>query len=212
MLVPTGTVFEFAEEDFEDALLRIETVSFEPVDGVFHVNMVLLLGLFGRYLVDRAPGGLIKEALEHTLIERNLPTKLLSSAFVASNSNALGLSFCASIEAFDGDTLEVDHSLTENTDYCFISPRCVEIGPTGVIKLGADPRRIAEEALALLPKRYHWLSIQDNYQDYLKSTEAGFLLNLETIDYEKVIENDDADDEFSPLGYVVLTSQLRLWR
>ena len=212
MLVPTGTIFEFAEEDFEEALFRIESVSFDPIEGVFHVKMVLLLGLFGRYLVDRAPGTLIREALEHTLVQRNLPTELLPSAYVASNSHTLGMSFCASIEIFEGDPLEADKNLIENTDYCFLSPRCVEIGPTGVIKLDADPSRIAQEALALLPERYHWLSVQNNYHDYLKSTEAGFSLNLETIDYEKVIENDDADDEFSPLGYVVLTSQLRLWQ
>ena len=213
MISPTGTLFEFSSEDFEEALLRLETIEFKPADGVFSVDMLLVLGLFGQYVVDRAPKVLIKEALDFTLNERGLPLELSSNASFASDCNALRLSFFATIESHDGDKLEPDKDLIEGTDYQVLSPRCIEIGPTGVIKIGADPDLIAEEALSLLPQRYHWIAKEDHYQKYLKCTEAGCFFNLEDIDYEGVIqEGHEDDDPLNPMAYLFLMSKLRLWQ
>lgn len=213
MIFPTGTVFEFSPEDFEEALLRIGEIKFEPEDGVFEIELLLMCGIFGQYLVDRAPGVIINAALNYTLEERGLPLELADNVRLAINANALRMEFKASIDSYDGKELIAHEELTENTDYKFLSARCVEISPTGVIKLGADPSRVAEAALSLLPKRYHWMSIEDGYEKYLKRTEAGFSLNLDTIDYETLLEGDDQnDDSLNPMDYVVLSSKLRIWQ
>jgi hypothetical protein len=213
MISPTGTFFEFSSKDFEEALLRLENIEFKPADGVFVVDMLLILGLFGQYLVDRAPKILIKEALDFTLNERGLPLELASNASFASDCNALRITFYATIESRDGDELVPKKDLIEGTDYQVLSPRCIEIGATGIIKIGTDPDLIAEEALSLLPQRYHWIAKEDHYQKFLKCTEAGCFLNLEDIDYENVIqEGHEDDDPLNPMAYLFLMSKLRLWQ
>lgn len=75
------------------------------------------------------------------------------------------------------------------------------------------PDLIAEEALSLLPQRYHWIAKEDHYQKYLKCTEAGCFFNLEDIDYEDVIqEGHEDDDPLNPMAYLFLMSKLRLWQ
>jgi hypothetical protein len=212
MIFPTGTIFQFSHVDFQDAFLRLECIEFNPENGVFDVDMLLLCGIFGKYLVDRAPRDLIKSALLHTFEERGLPEELALNAGIAIDANALRFSFSASIEVV-GNELIKTADLIEKTDYQYLTPRCVEIFPTGVMKLGADPNRIAEESLALLPKRYHWVATEDNYQKYVRRTAAGFSLNLDLIDYENIIEGDGTeDDELSPMAYVLLSHKLRLWQ
>ena len=213
MFVPTGITFKFELSDFKKMSLNIQDVSFISEYGVFKVQMFLEYGIFESYFVERLPNCVSRRALQFLLKSYNLPQELAANAVRIPGCNALAFTFFASIEAYDGEPLEKEQSLIEDTDYRFLSFHSVEIGPTGAMKLDADPIRIGMQALTLLPKRFHWIAYEGKYQQYIRKTDAGFFLNLKEIDYETVIEDDSPEEGLvDNMTYVFVNSELRLWK